>query len=93
MVFRLSGSILVKNMSPSSAYYLSTRDLVTIAVLSALGGAISTFVGYLGLLLNAAIGTPFGAGQFFSGLHVFWIILASGLIRKPGVATATGLLK
>jgi energy-coupling factor transport system substrate-specific component len=47
----------------------------------------------MGLLLNTAIGTPFGAGQFLSGLHVFWIILAAGLLRKPGVATATGLLK
>ena len=80
-------------MNSSSAYYLGTRDLVTIAVLSALGGALSTFVGYMGLLLNTAIGTPFGAGQFLSGLHVFWIILAAGLVRKTGVATATGLLK
>lgn len=79
--------------SSVSSYYFSTRDLVTIAVLSALGGALSTFVGYLGLLLNTTLGTPFGAGQFLSGLHVFWIILAAGLIRKPGVATATGFLK
>lgn len=75
------------------SYYFSTRDLATIAVISALGGALSTFVGYLGLLLNSAIGTPFGAGQFLSGLHVFWIILAAGIIRKPGAATATGFLK
>lgn len=81
----------MKSSVPS--YYFSTRDLATIAVLSALGGALSTFVGYLGLLLNSAIGTPFGAGQFLSGLHVFWIILATGIIRKPGVATATGFLK
>lgn len=75
------------------SYYFSTRDLATIAVLSALGGALSTFIGYLGLLLNSAIGTPFGAGQFLSGLHVFWIILATGIIRKGGAATATGFLK
>ncbi len=75
------------------SYYFTTRDLVTIAVLSALGGALSTFVGYIGQLFNAAVGTPFGAGQFLSGLHVFWIILAAGLIRKTGAATATGFLK
>jgi energy-coupling factor transport system substrate-specific component len=79
--------------SSTPTYYFTTRDLVTIAVLSALGGALSTFVGYLSLLLNTAVGTPFGAGQFLSGLHVFWIVLATGLIRKPGAATATGLLK
>ena len=75
------------------SYYFTTRDLVTIAVLSALGGALSTFVGYLGLLLNTAVGTPFGAGQFLSGLHVFWIVLATGLIRKTGTSAAAGLLK
>jgi len=79
--------------SPVAKYRLQTRDLVTISVLGALGGALSTFVGYLGQLLNAVVGTPFGAGQFLSGLHVFWIILASGLVRKPGVASTTGLLK
>ena len=79
--------------SSSHSYYFSTRDLVTIAILSALGGALSTFIGYLGLLLNSAIGTPFGAGQFLSGLHVFWIVLTVGLIRKTGAGTATGLLK
>jgi ABC-type thiamin/hydroxymethylpyrimidine transport system permease subunit len=79
--------------SSAPSYYFTTRDLVTIAVLSALGGALSTFVGYLGLLLNTAIGAPFGAGQFLSGLHVFWIVLATGLLRKTGAATATGLLK
>ncbi|MDO8123365.1 MAG: ECF transporter S component [Candidatus Hermodarchaeota archaeon] len=79
--------------SSDPSYYFSTRNLATIAVLSALGGVLSTFVGYLGLLLNSAIGTPFGAGQFLSGLHVFWIILATGITRKPGAATATGFLK
>jgi energy-coupling factor transport system substrate-specific component len=81
----------MKNTPPS--YYFTTRDLVTIAVLSALGGALSTFVGYLGLLLNTTVGTPFGAGQFLSGLHVFWIVLAAGLIRKTGSASIAGLLK
>jgi energy-coupling factor transport system substrate-specific component len=80
-------------MNDSSSYYFTTRDLVTIAVFSALGGVLSTFVGYLGLLLNSTVGTPFGAGQFLSGLHVFWIILVTGLIRKTGSATAAGLLK
>jgi len=78
---------------PVPTYYFRTRDLVTICVLSALGGSLSTFVGYLSQLLNTAIGTPFGAGQFLSGLHVFWIILSAGLLRKSGAASLTGLLK
>ncbi len=54
---------------------------------------MSTYVGYLGNLVNRVFGVPFGAGQFVSGLHIFWFILVAGLIRKPGAATAAGLLK
>lgn len=72
---------------------LSTRDLVTIAVISGLGGVMSAYVGYLANLFNAFVGVPFGAGQFLAGLHVFWILLARGITRKTGSGTATGLLK
>jgi energy-coupling factor transport system substrate-specific component len=74
-------------------YYLSNRELLIIAIISGIGGVMSTYIGYLGNLLNRLFGIPFGAGQFASGLHVFWFILAAGLIRKPGAATAAGLLK
>jgi ABC-type thiamin/hydroxymethylpyrimidine transport system permease subunit len=74
-------------------YYLSNRDLLIIAILSGIGGVMSTYVGYLGNFLNRLFGVPFGAGQFLSGLHIFWIILAAGLVRLPGAATAAGLLK
>jgi len=74
-------------------YYLSNRDLLVIAVLGGIGGVTSTYVSYLGNLLNRIFAVPFGAGQFVSGLHVFWIILAAGLVRRPGAATAAGLLK
>ncbi len=74
-------------------YYFSTKDLVTIALLSALGGVLSTYIGYLGNMVNHIIGVPFGAGQFMAGLHVIWIMLALGITRKKGAATATGLLK
>ena len=72
---------------------LATRDLVTIAILSALGGVMSAYVGYLANLFNAFVGVPFGAGQFLAGLHVFWILLARGITRKLGTGTMTGLLK
>lgn len=74
-------------------FYFANRDLLVMAVLSGIGGVLSTYVGYLGNLLNRVFGVPFGAGQFVSGLHVFWIILAAGLVRRPGAATIAGLLK
>lgn len=74
-------------------YYFTTRELVIIALISALGGVLSAYVGYLGNLVNKVFGVPFGAGQFMAGLHVFWFILVRGLVRKNGAGTAAGLLK
>jgi ABC-type thiamin/hydroxymethylpyrimidine transport system permease subunit len=77
----------------SKGYRLTTKDLVTVALLSALGGVLSTYIGYLGNLINHIFGVPFGAGQFLAGLHVLWIVLATGITRKKGVATTTGFIK
>lgn len=74
-------------------FYFSTRDLVTIAILSALGGVLSTYIGYLGNLVNVALGVPFGAGQIMAGLHVFFMIVAYAIVGKFGTGTAVGLLK
>ncbi len=72
---------------------ITTRELVTIALLSSLGGTLSTFVGYLGNMVNMALGVPFGAGQFMAGLHVFWIVLIRVMVPRTGAATIGGLLK
>ncbi|MBU7030944.1 MAG: ECF transporter S component [Theionarchaea archaeon] len=74
-------------------YYFKTNDLVKIAIISALGGVSSTYIGYLGNLINRFLGVPFGAGQFMAGLHIFWIILGFGLIKKEGTCTMIGVLK
>lgn len=80
--------------SKTQNYYYNTNDLVMIALFSALGGVLSTFVGYLGNLINQIIGIPWGGGQIVAGLHVFWIIFIYLLTdRKVGVALMTGVLK
>jgi len=73
--------------------YFSTRDLVTIAILSALGGVLSTYIGYLGNLINTTLGVPFGAGQIMAGLHVYWMIVGHALIPRFGTGTMVGILK
>lgn len=75
------------------AYYFSTRDLVLIAAISAAGGVLSTYVGYLGNLINKAFGVPFGAGQWMAGLHVFWFVFARAIVGRTGAASLTGILK
>jgi len=72
---------------------ITTRNIVTIAILASLGGSLSTFVGYLGNLINLSLGVPFGAGQFMAGLHVFWLILIRVIVAKRGTGTMGGLLK
>ena len=75
-------------------YYYETSDLVIIALFCALGGILSTFVGYLGNLINRILGIPFGGGQIIAGLHIFWIIFIYLLTnRKIGVAFFTGIVK
>ena len=72
---------------------INTREIVIMAILSSLGGALSTFVGYLGNMINLALGVPFGAGQFMAGLHVFWLVLVRVLVPKKGAGTIAGFLK
>ena len=72
---------------------ITTQEIVTIAILGSLGGVLSTFVGYLGNLINLSLGIPFGAGQFLAGLHVFWLVLMRVLVPRTGAGTTGGLLK
>jgi ABC-type thiamin/hydroxymethylpyrimidine transport system permease subunit len=73
-------------------YYFSTRDLLMMAVLAALGGIASTYIQTLANAVHAALGFP-GATQVLAGLHVIWIVLAVGLTGKEGAGTVTGIVK
>ena len=64
-----------------------------IALLSAVGGVLSTYIGYLGNLINRLFGVPFGAGQLIAGVHVLWPLLARAIIGRFGSGTMTGLIK
>ncbi|NIN69056.1 MAG: hypothetical protein GTO63_31090 [Anaerolineae bacterium] len=79
-------------MQRRSGHYFSTRDLLMMAVLAALGGITSTYVQALANAVHAALGFP-GATQVLAGVHVIWLILAVGLTGKHGAGTVTGLAK
>ena len=70
----------------------STRDLLMMAALAALGGVVSTYVNAIGDLFQSIFGFA-GTTQWAAGLHVLWLTLAVGLTRKQGAGTITGLLK
>jgi len=83
---------LSESKSTRKPFYFSTRDLLIMAVLAALGGVTSTYVNALGDAVQAALGFP-GGSQWAAGLHVIWIVLAMGILRKPGTGIIIGLLK
>jgi energy-coupling factor transport system substrate-specific component len=74
------------------AYYFTTRDLLLMAALAALGGIASTAINTLGDAVQSALGFA-GATQWAAGLHVLWLTLAVGLTGKLGTGTITGMLK
>jgi energy-coupling factor transport system permease protein len=84
--------ILNKEQSSTKTFYFSTRDLLIMAVLAALGGVTSTYVNTIGDATQAALGFP-GATQWAAGLHTIWIVLAMGILRKTGSGTVIGILK
>jgi energy-coupling factor transport system substrate-specific component len=77
---------------PKTRYYFTTRDLFLMAALAALGGVTSTYVNALGDVVQSVVGFA-GATQWAAGLHVLWLVLAAGLVRKPGAGTFAGILK
>jgi energy-coupling factor transport system substrate-specific component len=82
-----------EKLKPTQSYRFSVRDLVIIAILCSLGGVMSTYVKYIANIINIGFGVPFGAAQIVAGLHVLWLILCYGLVRKFGTGTLAGFLK
>ncbi len=76
----------------NKSFYFSTHNLLIMAVLAALGGVTGTYINALGDLVQAALGFP-GGTQWAAGLHVLWIVIAFGIIQKPGTGIVMGILK
>jgi ABC-type thiamin/hydroxymethylpyrimidine transport system permease subunit len=72
--------------------YFSTRDLLMMAALAALGGVVSTYINAVGEFVHSMVGFA-GTTQWAAGLHILWLTLAVGLTRKQGAGTVTGVLK
>nr|MDO8113930.1 ECF transporter S component [Candidatus Sigynarchaeota archaeon] len=68
----------------------STRDLVVIAILAALGNVISSMLDLLKPLFKAS---PVPFFQLFGGYHLIWMALAFGITKKYGAPTFTAAIK
>lgn len=78
--------------STKTKFFFSTRDLLNMAVLAALGGVASTYINALSDAVHAVLGFP-GGTQWAAGLHVIWIVLAIAITGKPSTGIITGILK
>jgi len=67
----------------------TTRDILIIAAVSAIGGVAKIFIAQ-GFVLVAAFG-PYGSA-IWSALFFIWPIIAVFLVRKPGAAVISSLL-
>jgi ABC-type thiamin/hydroxymethylpyrimidine transport system permease subunit len=90
--FQKGAFILSDQVQKKKTLFYTTRDLMIMAVLAALGGVASTYIQMFANMVNAFLGFP-GATQWAAGLHVLWIILAIGITQKPGTGIITGILK
>ena len=62
-------------MSRTHLHFFTLHELLTAAVLAALGGVTSTAMSVIRAAVHAAVGLPFGL-QFLAGIHVLWLVLA-----------------
>jgi len=79
-------------MNGEQREFFTLHELLMMAALAALGGVTSSVVSMVRAAAHALIVLP-GGMQYMAGIHVLWLVLAVGLIRKPGAATVTALLK
>ena len=64
------------------AYYFSLRDLLIIAMMAALGMAIKPLLQPFSRVMLNTVFVP--GGVVFGGFYMLWLVLARGLVDKPG---------
>lgn len=69
----------------------STRDLITIAIMAAIGIAIKPLISPLSKLISTPLMLP--GGSFAGGFYMMWMVLAVALTGKPGAATLFGVIQ
>lgn len=69
----------------------STKDLIIITILAAIGIAIKPIVGPLSKMISAPLMIP--GGSLAGGFYMMWLALAILIVRKTGTGTLFGILQ
>lgn len=78
-------------MTRTRRHHFSLHELLVMAALAALGGVSGAALSNIRAAVHAVLPSPIGL-QPLAGIHVLWMVLAVGLVRRFGAATITGLL-
>jgi ABC-type thiamin/hydroxymethylpyrimidine transport system permease subunit len=76
---------------PKSNLKIATIDLVLIALFASLGIASKIIIRPIIGPIAESVDVP--GGGIVGGLYMMWPVMAYGLTRKPGAATATSLIQ
>jgi hypothetical protein len=69
----------------------TTRDLILIALLAAIGLAVKPLIKTLFHFISTPLGIP--GGTLAGGFYAMWLTLAMALVKRFGTASLTGLLQ
>ncbi len=72
-------------------YKFTTKDLILIALMAAIGIAIKPLVKTITHLISTPLGIP--GGTFGGGFYMMWLCLIAAMVPRFGSATLTGLVQ
>lgn len=78
-------------LMPAQAYRVSTRDILLVAVVAAVGGVVSAYVVVPWAKFIEGVLGPFGAA-LNNPFFIFWYIIVGLLTRKPTLTFLTAML-
>jgi energy-coupling factor transport system substrate-specific component len=84
-----TGLLEMKRMIRRLRY--STKDLILIAILAAVGLAVKPLIKPLMHFVTTPLGIP--GGTLAGGFYMMWLTLAMAMTKRFGAATLTGLLQ
>jgi len=71
--------------------HFSTKDLIVIATLAAIGIAVKPIIGPLFKMISTPLMIP--GGSFAGGFYMLWLCLAVFMVGKPGAGTLFGVVQ
>jgi hypothetical protein len=83
--------LILENDIVENKYKFTTKDIILIALLAALGLAVKPLVKTFTHFISTPLGIP--GGTLGGGFYMMWLTLALALTKRSGAATLVGLVQ